>query len=1010
MKKRILAMLLACVLLILPLAACQKDGSSTATDASAEVDPTTAPTTEPTSEPTQEPTSEPTQEPTSEPTKEPTSEPTTGPQDPPVDPPLDNKASVYSGTPDTSWYTGDKKEYILKSADQLVGFHSLRSDTCTFEGITIKLDCDVILNQGTVEEILASKTKHAWKQLNSAYQFKGTFDGQGHTISGLYMKLTSNAVRGMFGGLGGNAVIKNFTLTNTYYGGPTSDNKYALGAIAAKVHANANVTISNVSVTATLKEDTKVFARVGGIIGTIDAAATVTLENCEFNGSISITGNYAGGMIGMVSHKDANINLINCKNNGDISATQYAGGMVGMCIANSASVSGCVNTGKITANYDSGNIFGLQSIMNDPANGARPTAPAGTTALRVMSFNLQSSLPKVDNVLGDPALNRIEAVRQEIFFYEPDLLGFQEDTLTWHSNLNLENYNRILNPAGGSSEMCAIYYKKGLKLLDSGVMWLTEDPNDNSVGLTIADLTTEGSKYKLSDAHLKELGITKDSPESALLESRKYGETSYTLLGYRRMTWGVFDINGQTVIYINTHLQHRSQNSAYSTDAIQAIRSMERVKTFDILQAKLAELKKEYKDAVDFITGDFNDLVHTPIYNTACIEYSYSSAHQSAIEKYGVNGSWNNAFNINAQGDNYPSDKEGTSGDYLDYCFVSKGIDVLKFRVGAGKAEITAVDGTKKTIYTSDHLPIITDLCFKTDKTGSPIDPDYKDETDDLTKPSVYSGVYDTSWYKEGVTEYTLTTADQLVGMVYLRSKEFTFEGITIKLGRDMIINEGTLEEIVAKGSKNYAWRALSSTHLFKGTFDGQGHTISGVYHQLKDTGNRSMFGGVGGNATIKNFTLENSYLGGPSATGKKNLAFIVTRVYEEGSNITISDIHIKNVQMDKGSVSMSNVAGFVGNHEKGNLTITNCTFDGDINFDNSSNVAGFVGNAMAGTTMTLDNCVNTGDLSANNNCGGLVGNVETGATVTNNNSTSTGTITCPGSYGDLIGGTEDPQ
>ena len=164
------------------------------------------------------------------------------------------------------------------------------------------------------------------------------------------------------------------------------------------------------------------------------------------------------------------------------------------------------------------------------------------------------------------------------------------------------------------------------------------------------------------------------------------------------------------------------------------------------------------------------------------------------------------------------------------------------------------------------------------------------------------------------------------------------------------------------------------------------------------------MFGGVGGNATIKNFTLENSYLGGPSATGKKNLAFIVTRVYEEGSDITISDIHIKNVQMDKGSVSMSNVAGFVGNHEKGNLTITNCTFDGDINFDNSSNVAGFVGNAMAGTTMTLDNCVNTGDLSAKNNCGGLVGNVEAGATVTNNNSTSTGTITCPGTQGELIG------
>ncbi|MBQ8440473.1 MAG: PT domain-containing protein [Clostridia bacterium] len=1003
MKKRILTLLLACVLLVLPLAACQsKSGDGSATTAKNEVVPSEGPTEKPTEQPTEKPTEQPTEKPTEAPTDKPTEAPT----DKPVDPPTPT-ASVYSGTADTSWYTGDKKEYVLKSADQLVGFHSLRSDVCTFEGVTIKLDCDVILNEGTLEEIIARGSgNHAWKQLNSAHQFKGTFDGQGHTISGLYMKLTSSAVRGMFGGIGGNAVIKNFTLINAYYGGPTAASKNTLGAVAAKVHSGANVTISDVSVTAVLKEDTQKFTRVGGIIGNVDAAATVTLENCEFNGSISITGNYAGGMIGMISHQDANVNLVNCKNNGDISAAQYAGGMAGMCIANSASVSGCTNTGRITAAYDSGNIFGLQSIMNDPANGARPATPAGKTALRVMSFNLQSSLPKVDGVIGDPALNRIEAVRQEILFYEPDLIGFQEDTLTWHSMLDLSEYNRIIDPTiASTTELCGIYYKKGLKLLSSGTVMITADGTHESVALTVADLTTEGSKYKLSDAHLAELGITKDSPDSVLTESRKYdASTSYVLLGCRKMSWGVFDINGQIVIYINTHLQHRSQTSNYSTDAIQAIRSMERIKSFDILQAKLAEIKENYSNTVDFITGDFNDLVHTAIYNSACIDYGYSSAHQVAAEKYGVNGSWNNAFNINHQGDNYPSDKEGTSGDYLDYCFVSKGIDVLKFRVGAGKAEITAVDGTKKTIYTSDHLPIITDLCFATEKTGSPIDPDYKDEVDDLTKPSVYSGVYDTSWYKEGVTEFTLTTADQLMGMSYLRNKDFTFEGITIKLGRDMIINEGTLEEIVARGSANYAWRALSSTHLFKGTFDGQGHTISGVYHQLSTTGNRSMFGGVGGNATIKNFTLENSYLGGPSATGKKNLAFIVTRVYEEGSDITISDIHIKNVQMDKGSVSMSNVAGFVGNHEKGNLTITNCTFDGDINFDNSSNVAGFVGNAMAGTTMTLDNCVNTGDLSAKNNCGGLVGNVEAGATVTNNNSTSTGTITCPGTQGELIG------
>lgn len=690
MKKRTLTLLLACVLLILPLAACQTSKNNAATDES-----TQAALTDPTTEPTQAPTSEPT-------------------TDKPVNPPTPT-ASVFSGRTDTSWYTGDKKEYILTSADQLVGFHSLRSETCTFEGVTIKLDCDVILNKGTMEEIIArGGGNHKWKQLNSNYQFRGVFDGQGHTISGLYMKLGTSAVSGMFGGLGGNAEIKNLTIVNAYYGGPTKEKKVTLGAVAAKVHPGASITISNVSVTATMKEDTYKFSRMGGILGVIDAAATATLESCEFNGSISITGNYAGGMIGYVSNANAVITLKNCKNTGTITATEGAGGMIGSCTAKELNMTGCTNSGIITATTNQGDLVGENAvIMSDPTNGARPAIPTGKNALRVMSFNIQSALPLENGVLSDAARNRIEAVRQEILFYAPDLIGFQEDTMTWHNNLDLSDYDRILNAAGGSSEMCAIYYKKGLKLLDSGVMWLTTAPDNNGVALTIADLTTEGSKYKLSDADLAELGITKDSPESVLREKRQYNtSTSYTLLGCRRMTWGVFDINGQTVIYINTHLQHRSPGSAYSTPAIQNIRNMERIKSFDILQQKLAELKKTYAGAVDFITGDFNDLEYTDIFNSATKDYGYSSSHLVAAEKYGIHGSWNNAFNLDLQGDNYPNKIEGTSGDYLDYCFVSKGIDVLKFRVGAGKAEITAVDGSKKTIYTSDHLPIITDLCF----------------------------------------------------------------------------------------------------------------------------------------------------------------------------------------------------------------------------------------------------------------------------------------------------------
>ena len=136
--------------------------------------------------------------------------------------------------------------------------------------------------------------------------------------------------------------------------------------------------------------------------------------------------------------------------------------------------------------------------------------------------------------------------------------------------------------------------------------------------------------------------------------------------------------------------------------------------------------------------------------------------------------------------------------------------EILKFRAGAGKAEITATDGSKKTIYTSDHLPIITDLCFKTEITGSPIDPDYQEpETPDNQDPTpgkdpaVYSGAPDTSWYTGKLTEYTLNSADQLMGFQYLRTQKVTFDGITIKLGCDVIINDGTYEEFLERKKEN---------------------------------------------------------------------------------------------------------------------------------------------------------------------------------------------------------------
>ena len=973
MKKRILPLLLIAAMLLPLLASCGGSGA-------------TSGTTEGGNTPTNPPVIT-------------TTEEGGKPYDPPI---LDPNASVYSGTPDTSWYTGDKTEYTLTTADQLVGFHSLRSESFNYEGITVKLDCDVILNPGTAEEIKARGSEnHAWRQLNSAYLFKGTFDGQGHTISGLYMQLGTSAVRGMFGGVGGNAVIKNFSLINSYYGGPSGQNKVALGAIAAKISGEgANVTISNVTVDAILEEGTELFSRVGGFVGQAAEPVTLNMENCTFNGAISISGSYAGGMIGYACAAGLTVNMKNCTNYGTVKSATFAGGMTGILTVDKYEQSNCHNFGTVTATHDAGDLNGRLSIMTDPTNGARPTAPEGTTALRVMSFNVQGALPSTAGLLNPESRNRIEAVRQEILFYDPDLLGLQEDNTTWNTQIKLDGYNVIWDPATAAES--AIYYKKGLKLLDSGAIWLTADGTNATTGLTYKELSTPGSKYYMTPEELEILDIKNDADllaKKKIYVDQKTGEKkeysgTYVIMTRRRVTWGIFDINGQTVIYLNTHLTHRSPSAEYSNDAFQKARSMERLKEFDLIHAQIDELKKTYPDALVFMTGDWNDLPNTPIYNSIVNDYGYVCANFNSLEKYGVDGSWNNAFNLDKQGDNYPSTKEGTPGSYLDYLFMDKEIQSLKFRVGAGKATITAVDGSTKTIYTSDHLPIITDICFKTPKTGSPIDPNYKDPSEPAPKdPTVYSGVPDTSWYTGDKTEYTLTSADQLMGFQALRAQQASFEGVTIKLGCDVTINKGTMEEIIARGGGNYAWAQLNSAYFFKGAFDGQGHTIRGLYMQLGSSAVRGMFGGVSGNAVIKNFTLENSFFGGPSQN-KSTLGCIIAKV-SSGANVTVSDITVKNTTMLEKMGTLSQIGGLVGVVETGcTLTVENCEFGGFIEFGTKgTRVGGIVGAAASSATVTLNGCTFSGSIQAVSEAGEYLGYEAGGSTVQITNCTSIGKL-----------------
>ena len=130
-------------------------------------------------------------------------------------------------------------------------------------------------------------------------------------------------------------------------------------------------------------------------------------------------------------------------------------------------------------------------------------------------------------------------------------------------------------------------------------------------------------------------------------------------------------------------------------------------------------------------------------------------------------------------------------------------------------------------------------------------------------------GTDDKSWYEaykndNGTveeTEFVIATSADLYGLTSIVSGGSPLTSKTIYLVSDITINDMTVEEMLSDNSGAVSWLMIGKNedNYFNGQFDGQGHTISGLFYQTDATG--GFFGYVGENATVQNFKLKNSYL-----------------------------------------------------------------------------------------------------------------------------------------------------
>ena len=183
---------------------------------------------------------------------------------------------------------------------------------------------------------------------SNCVQFTGTFDGNGHKISGL---TCSGSGAGLFWQIGEGGTLKNLTIASGEIAVSTAE-ELRIGSLAQlnygtieNCHNYANIYIAQES-------RNHIFA--GGIIGANESMGVI--ENCSNRGSVTVAGVlgnsylcYAGGIAG--SYRGT-INAV--WNHGSVSASSKSGNMRGTCAGGIAG--GCLAYGKLSNAYNTGII------------------------------------------------------------------------------------------------------------------------------------------------------------------------------------------------------------------------------------------------------------------------------------------------------------------------------------------------------------------------------------------------------------------------------------------------------------------------------------------------------------------------------------------------------------------------------------------------------------------------------------------------------------------------------
>lgn len=889
--------------------------------------------------------------------------------------------------------------YLIATAQELVDFRDEVNGSAKKSTSTLCAKLTANIDLGNEAWMPIGKMTNTYSDYVA---FGGVFDGDGHTISGL--KIDNSAqYQALFGYVKG-GIIKNLTVDGSVttattssayaagivgYGNPVTMEKctnqvtvnvtqkgYAAGVVA---YAGTGSTIKGCTNQGNISG---VGDCVGGILAT--GTGTTVISRCINSGEIISTGkpgsyNYSvGGIAGSLSSSTVELcgntgtltstlkrtagivgsfggTMTKCFNSGSITGIYASGGIVGGFAAKNASVTDCYNTGSIlcnapTAPYSDSNTKGVGGIVGDPGStsSADCTVKNCYNAGTITNADAATTDITVGGVIGSSSAKN----------YSGEVAGLITAENCYYLAAN------GLNGDGANAEAVGVTSKTAEELKASGMAALLGGSYiDQAGGYPMLGWQDPNAEYTVTFTL---------SPSTAALTVWQ-GETTY-----RPGEDGAFHLKNGTYSYKVEAEECQTEEGTFTVAyGGQSIAVTLKETLYDVVFTTAPV------DAVLSVTSK-DDAAQTPLADGRTYRLPKSGNPYSYSARAFGYADANGTYTVTGKNDAPKVTLDALARQTVTFGAVTAadGKEIMPL------ITVTSKDWPSQTLTaepTGGYLLPNGEYSYTISCSGyKTVRGDFKVEDAAVAIPAVALAVQ-TAWDGETYTEprkdtdgktYLIGSPDEL--MWFNQNAQMTDSA---RLTADIRINE----DVTADTASLYKWTPISNyDKRYTGSFDGAGHTVSGLYiATTSGTKCTAMFGYAGTGSMISNLTLADSIING-TANYTGGIA---------GDAYDMQNCHVLKSVTVTGTQYVGGVAGYVDH------SISKCSNAATVTAS-SSNVGGITGN-MNGRNMLA--CYNSGTITGASLVGGLAGALYSGGTI--DSCYNTGTVKATkGVAGGLLG------